>query len=90
VADLVAKRTILYGQKEYRAGETLPSDAPDAETWVECGSAFWREDDPAEQPKATQASADPGQPGLAVGGEQTGEDLVGKVPPTPKRKRSKT
>jgi len=89
MAELVALRTILYGQTEYRAGELLPSDAPDAETWVECGSAKWREEPPAEQPTAKQASATPGLPGLAVGGEQTGDDLVGRVPPSEKRKRGK-
>lgn len=88
MADLVAKRTILYGQKEYRAGETLPSDAPLAETWVECGSAIWREEPPADQLTAAPASATPGLPGLAVGGEQTGDDLVGKVPPTRKRRKA--
>jgi len=90
MADLVALRPIVYGNKEYQSGEVLPSDAPDAETWVECRSAFWREEAPAEQPKAKLATATPGLPGLAVGGEQTGDDLVGKVPPTPKRKRSKS
>ncbi len=88
MADLVARRPIVYGNTEFRAGDILPSDAPDAQAWIECGSAFWREEPPAEQPKAKQACATPGLPGLAVGGEQSGDDLVGKVPP--RRKRSKS
>ena len=77
------------GYRSYHLILSVPSDAPDAETWVECGSAFWRDEEPAERPKAKPASAVPGLTGLAVGGEQTGEDLVGKVPSTPARKRRK-
>lgn len=88
MADLVALRPILYGQRQFEPGETLPSDAPLAETWVECGSAVWRDEPPAEQPAAKPASAEPGLPGTAVGGEQTGDDLVGKVPPRKKRSKS--
>lgn len=88
MADLVALQTILYDQKEYLAGELLPSDAAEAETWVECGSAVWREETTLTQPTAKQASAILGLPGLAVGGEQTGDDLVGRIPLTPERRRT--
>lgn len=39
------------------------------------------------RPTAKPAYAIPGLSGIAVGGEQTGDDLVGKVPITPERMR---
>ena len=87
MADLIALRPIVYGNTEYQTGDILPSDNPDADEWVACGSAVWRETEPATLPTAKLMCAEPGLPGTAVGGEQTGEDLVGKVPMTPTRKR---
>ena len=87
MADLVALRPIVFGNTEYQAGDVLPSNVPDAETWLECGSAKWNDDPPLAHPKAELKCATPGLPGLAVGGEQAGEDLVGKLPPRRKRNR---
>ena len=44
-------------------------------------------DKPTIPPTARSVTALPGLPGLAVGGEQTGDDLVGRVPMTPERRR---
>lgn len=87
MADLIALRPIICGNTEYQTGGILPSGSPDADTWVACGSATWREVKPSAQSVARLMCAEPGLPGTAVGGEQTGEDLVGKVPVTPARKR---
>lgn len=79
------------GFTHYRPGETLPADHPDAAAWVKAGSAKWVDANyaPPKYPKATPAAATAGLPGLAIGGEATGDDLVGRVPDTPKRKRGK-
>ena len=87
MADLIALRPIVCGNTEYQTGSILPSDNPDVDTWVACGSAVWKEAEPSVQLTARLMCAEPGLPGTAVGGEQTGEDLVGKVPMTPTRKR---
>ena len=87
---LVAITDIQDGFIRYRPGDTLPSDHPDAATWLECGSAVRRSesDTPPTWAKAQMAAADPGLPGLAVGGEATGEDLVGRVPMTEQRRQT--
>lgn len=79
------------GFARYRPGEFLPKDHPDAAAWVEAGSAKWVDADyaPPRYAKAKPAAATAGLPGLAVGGEATGDDLVGRVPATPGRKRGK-
>lgn len=79
------------GFTRYRPGEFLPSDHPDAAAWVEAGSAKWVDADYAapKHPKAKPAAAPAGLPGLAVGGEATGDDLVGRVPARPGRRRKK-
>lgn len=79
------------GVTRYRPGDFLPADHPDAAAWVEAGSAKWVDANyaPPKYPKATPAVATAGLPGLAIGGEATGDDLVGRVPDTPKRKRGK-
>lgn len=91
MADLIAATHIQtdMGFTRYRPGEVLPSDHPDAAAWVESGAAFWRSDNYVKmnQVTAKRAAAPPGLPGLAVGGEATGEDLVGKVPMTEQRRR---
>lgn len=73
----------------YRPGDVLPSDAPDAEAWVEAGTAIWVDADyqPPKYAQAKPATAPAGLPGLAIGGEATGDDLVGRVPVTPERMR---
>ena len=92
MAKLVALSHILVGNREYKPGQALPSeDAATAAAWVESGAAIWRDDDyqPPTYAKAKSATAEAGLPGLAVGGEVTGNELVGKVPATHERKRAK-
>lgn len=85
---LVALAHIQHGFERYKPGDTLPaSDTVMVLEWLAAGSAKMVDDD-TEQPtfhKARQAAALPGLPGTAVGGEQTGEDLVGRVPRTKER-----
>ena len=78
------------GFTRYRPGDALPADHPQAAAWVESGAAVWRGDDhgPTMRVTAARAAADPGLPGLAVGGEATGEDLVGRVPMTEQRRQT--
>ncbi len=92
MAKLVALVSIQAqaGFRVYQPGDTLPADDPaQAEEWTRCGAAVWQDDDhtPATWAKAQQAAADPGLPGLAVGGEATGNDLAGRVPMTHERSR---
>lgn len=77
------------GFTRYRPGDTLPADHPDAATWMESGSAVRRGESDASTTwaKAQLAAAAPGLPGLATGGEATGDDLVGRVPMTEQRRR---
>lgn len=92
MAKLVALGYIQVGFREYQPGESLPADDPElAAEWVESGAAVWRSDDyqPPTWVTAKRAAAEPGLPGLAVGGEATGQELVGKVPATPERMRGK-
>lgn len=92
MAKLTALGYIQVGFREYQPGEDLPADDPElAAEWVESGAAVWRPDDyqPPTWAKAKRAAAEPGLPGLAVGGEATGQELVGKVPATPERMRGK-
>jgi len=88
MADLIARSRILVGFREYQPGESLPSNHPDAQAWVNYGSAVWRGEDAALSTpvKAKLVTAEPGLPGLAVGGEATGDELVGCVPITEQRR----
>ena len=87
MANLVAKAYIQDNYHRYAPGDLLPSESPMAEAWVESGTAVWRDESPPARPTAKKAAAAPGLLGLAVGGEMTGEDLVGKVPVTHERKK---
>ena len=77
--------------REYFPGDSLPSDHPDADAWVKAGTAVWvdAEQTPPTYTMARAAAAVAGLPGTAVGGEATGNELVGKVPVTPQRRRRK-
>lgn len=68
---LIALADIQDNFIRYHAGDELPSGAAAAASWV----------------KARQVTALPGLPGTAVGGEQTEDDLVGRVPITLERMR---
>lgn len=87
MANLVAKAYIQDNFHRYAPGDLLPLGSPMAEAWVESGAAVWRDETPPAQPTAKRATAVPGLPGLAVGGEITGDDLVGKVPVTHERRK---
>lgn len=86
---LIALADIQDNFIRYHAGDELPADAAAAASWVEAGTAMWVAADakPPTWVKARQVTALPGLPGTAVGGEQTGDDLVGRVPITPERMR---
>lgn len=79
------------GLSQYRAGDFLPSEHPNAAAWVEAGSAKWVDADykPPTYARAKPATATAGLPGLAVGGHAAGDDLVGRIPVTYERMRGK-
>ncbi len=87
---LIALADIQGDFTRYHAGDELPADAAAAAAWVEARTAMWVGEDYRlpTLPRAGQITAIPGLFGTAVGGEQTGDDLVGRVPITPERMRS--
>lgn len=87
---LIAVIPILYRDRQYWPGDELPlSDDAMKETWINGGAAVMKEDNetPKKVEKAVPATAVPGIPGIAVGGEGASENLAGRVPATPKRRR---
>lgn len=45
MANLIAKRNILFDGKNYKSGEALPTyNADMLKLWLELGSALWEED----------------------------------------------
>lgn len=89
--------SINNGMRHLHPGDILVQAIPDAETYVEHGSARWIGIDEwsailTEKAKNSARKAKPvtalaGMPGLATGGEYSGDDLVGRVPITPERRR---
>ncbi len=79
------------GMTRLTPGTLIPSlAAPEkAASWVEAGSARWvTPESPQKQPTAAKMlTAKPGLPGVVSGGEHTTEELIGRVPDTPQRKR---
>lgn len=78
------------GFTQYKPGDILPSDSPDAGAWVEAGSAVWMSAEEYLTPqwtKAVRAAAPAGMPGIAVGGEMAEDNLAGRVPITEQRRR---
>lgn len=94
MAMLYARQYILQntanGYNEFYPGDPIPDPEqnPDAAGWVESGAAYWAEE-PTASAKAVPMAAEPGVPGLAVGGEGAPDNLVGKVPKTIQRRRRK-
>lgn len=89
---LIASRPVLYAATQYGAGDILPvTDDRMVAAWIECGSAAWVDEDQiAETAKpaiAKMAAAEPGLPGISSDGDP--DAMVGKIPKTPQRKRSK-
>ena len=93
MATLHARRYILQnapdGAHEFFPGDVIPDPEqnPDATGWVESGAAYWLEEEPTSSAKAVLRTAEPGMPGLAVGGEGVPDNLVGKVLKTIQRRR---
>lgn len=89
---LLSLAHIQIGFTRYAPGDFLPTDRPeDAAAWIEAGTAMWVPEDyrPPSYATAHPVTADPGMPGIAVGGELTGDDLVGRIPKTEERRRRK-
>lgn len=87
---LTAQTSILFESKIYKPGEELPvKDPAMVEAWLEAGTAVWIDDEQKKTPvKARPKTEEPGQPGVAVHSEsENGENLVGKVPRTSRRKK---
>lgn len=89
---LVAQEYIQIGSIIHRPGDLLPLDDTEmVNAWIEAGTAVWM--DLAEYMTAPSTAtarlvtAMPGMSGLAVGGEATGDELVGRVPLTPERRK---
>lgn len=61
MAKLKAKRSILYLNRLYEAGEELPYyDAATVEAWVEADSAFWEEEESDRVKPVKSAETTPG------------------------------
>ena len=87
---LTAQQSILFESKIYAPGNELPTkDAAMVEAWLAAGTAVWIDDEQAKAPaKARPATAEPGQPGVAIASEsEDGNNLAGKVPKTASRKK---
>ena len=85
---LTAKQNIIFKSKNYAPGDELPTnDASMVEAWLAAGTAVLIDDEQTNTPaKARPATAEPGQPGVAVASKsEDGENLVGKVPKTASR-----
>jgi hypothetical protein len=95
MARLYARQYILQntaaGSREFFSGDVIPEPEknPDAEAWAESGAASWVEEDPPASARAAMMAAESGVPGLATGGEGAPDNLVGKAPKTPQRRRGR-
>lgn len=87
---LTAKKSILFESKMYAPGDKLPTHNPVmVEAWLAAGTAVWIDDEAkCTTAKARPRTAEPGLPGATVVSEsEDGDDLVGKVPKTTRRKK---
>lgn len=84
---LVAVSPILFQSKQYLPGDRLPEDSDFVEAWARAGSAVWKNED-GSRPAVVKAEpvALSGLVGDAVNSDSH-ENLVGRVPPTEKRRR---
>lgn len=87
---LTAQKSILFESKMYNPGDKLPThNASMVEAWLAAGTAVWINDEAKRTTtKARPRTAEPGLPGVTVVSEsEDGDDLVGKVPKTTRRKK---
>lgn len=86
---LIAVCPILYLGSLYNVGDTLPTFSSDmVNAWLGAGTAVWKDTEKEiSNPTALPASAEAGLSGSVTLGESDGQDLVGKVPKTDKRKK---
>jgi hypothetical protein len=85
---LVATAYILYNSKQYAPGDELPAnDEGMVKAWVEAKTAAWINESTVRA-KARPVTALPGAVGDAIHSEaEDGENLIGRVPKTSKRRR---
>lgn len=87
---LTAQRSILFENRIYAPGEKLPThNAAMVDAWLSAGTAVWIDSEDTKAPaKAKPRTAEPGLAGEALASEsEDGENLVGKVPTTTRRKK---
>ena len=87
---LTAQKSILFENRIYAPGETLPAhNAAMVEAWIQAGTAVWIDSDTiSTKAKAKSKTAEPGLPGAAVASEsENGENLAGKIPKTTSRRK---
>ena len=87
---LTAKNSILFESKIYAPGDKLPThNAVMLEAWLTAGTAVWIDDEAiSTKAKARPKTAEPGLAGATVASEsEDGDNLVGKVPKTTRRKK---
>ena len=88
---LIANSTIFFHNHQYLPGEILPEDAVMKPLWLESGAAHEETVEEAKEhakaPKAKRRSAKAGLPGEASGDLESDENLVGRIPENPVRKR---
>lgn len=87
---LTAKQSILFESKIYAPGDKLPAhNEAMVKAWLEAGTAVWIDDATTDtKAKAKPRTATPGLSGEAVASEsEDGENLVGRVPKTTRRKK---
>ncbi len=87
---LTAQKSILFESKMYAPGDKLPThNAAMVEAWLNAKTAVWIDNETVStKATARPKTAEPGAPGAAVASEsEDGENLVGKVPKTTRRKK---
>ena len=75
---LLALAHIQVGFAQYKPGDFLPADRPeDTAAWIEAGTAMWVPEDyhPPSGVAARPVTAEPGLPGIAVGGGKAAQKM---------------
>lgn len=82
----IATNPILYGNKQYKPGEELPTDDTGyVKAWTDAGSAVWKDNDAnvttkKRRTKAKSVTAPTGIEGTAHPATGAEPDIVGKLP----------